>query len=118
MALNHFALGAKIQAARMKRQLTQMELAERIDRSPTYLSYVENGYKGMSLETLVNVANALQVTADELLADSLESTAAVSNHTFTGILQDCSVYEQHILLDIATAAKKALRDHRRHFHKS
>lgn len=117
MALNHFALGAKIQAARMKRRLTQMELAEKIDRSPTYLSYVENGCKGMSLETLVNVANALQVTADELLADSLENTAAVSNHTFTGILRDCSAYEQHILLDIAAAAKRSLRDHRRHIHR-
>lgn len=116
MAFNHFSLGAKIQAVRKKRRLTQMELAERINRSPTYLSYVENGCRGMSLETLVDVANALQVTADELLADSLENTAAVSSRTFTGILWDCSPYEQRVLLDIAAAAKKALREHRRHFH--
>ena len=117
MTLDQFALGAKIQAFRKKRRLTQMELAEKIDRSPTYLSYIENGSKGMSLETLINMANALQVTADDLLSDSLENHSSFFNHAFAGLLQDCTSYEQYVLLDIAVAAKQTLREHRRHFHR-
>ena len=41
MPLNNFALGKNIRHFRKKRGLSQSYLSELIDRSPTYLSYVE-----------------------------------------------------------------------------
>ena len=70
----------------------------------------------MSLETFVMIANELNVSADELLRDSLANTVRVSNHQFSAELTDCSDYELRVLFDVLSATKKALRDHRRQFH--
>ena len=56
MQINYILLGQRIRAIRTKKGITQMELAERIDRSPAYMSYVETAYKFCSLDTLVRVA--------------------------------------------------------------
>jgi transcriptional regulator with XRE-family HTH domain len=98
--------------ARMKRGITQALLSEKIEVSPSYVSYIENGTKSMSLETFVLIANELNVSADELLHDNLVNTVRVSNHRFAAELADCSEYELRILFDVLKAAKKALRDHR------
>lgn len=64
----------------------------------------------MSLDTFVAVANALQVSADELLQDSIENTIEVFNHEFSLLISDCSEYEKRVLLSIVTSAKEALRN--------
>ena len=112
MKFNYFSLGRHIKMARKKRGITQALLSEKIDVSPSYVSYIENGTKSMSLETFVLIANELNVSADELLHDNLVNTVRVSNHRFAAELADCSEYELRILFDVLKAAKKALRDHR------
>lgn len=109
MALDNVALGKRVKHIRKKKGHTQMELAELLDKSTTYISDMERGIKGMSLETLVVLANVLHVSADEILVDSLENTIRVSNHEFARILSDCTDYEKRVLLDIVTAAKQSLR---------
>lgn len=74
MQINYILLGQRIRAFRTKKGITQMELAERIDRSAAYMSYVETAYKSCSLDTLVMVANELNVSTDDLLIDSLTNT--------------------------------------------
>lgn len=103
-------LGHKIKAVRRKRGYTQAQLAELVDCSTPYISYIEQGHKSMSIEMFVLVANALNVSSDELLRDSLENTIAVSNHEFASLLSDCSSYETCVLLDIVRAAKRSMRD--------
>ena len=114
MALNIISIGKKIKTLRRRRGLSQMTLSEMVDCSPTYISYIENGYKSMSLETFVEIANALNATADELLAENLVNTIKVTNHEFAGLLSDCTEYERLVLFDILQAAKAALRE--RHHH--
>jgi transcriptional regulator with XRE-family HTH domain len=110
MALNYISIGRKIKSIRKKKGFSQLKLSELVDRSPTYISYIESGIKSMSLDTLVLLSNALNVTADELLMDSLENTIKVSNHEFAALIADCSDYERRVLLDITTTAKKSLRE--------
>lgn len=66
----------------------------------------------MSLDTLVSIANALQVSSDELLVDCLENTVKASSHSFATILADCSEYERRVLEDIIAVAKASLRENR------
>lgn len=106
-------LGRKIKAVRRKRGYTQAKLAELVGCSTPYISYIEKAHKSMSLEMLVLVANALNVSSDELLQDSLENTITVSNHEFASLLSDCNSYETRVLLDIVRAAKKSMRDNQR-----
>ena len=67
----------------------------------------------MALDTLVTIANVLHVSSDDLLMDSLDYTVKVSNHEFAELVSDCSEYEIRILLEVATAAKKSLRENRK-----
>ncbi len=73
-----------------KRGFTQAQLAELVDCSNTYICLLEKGSKSMSLDMFVFVANALNVSADEVLQDLLENTIFVSNHEFAELVSDCS----------------------------
>lgn len=110
MALNYISIGQKIKAIRKRKGLSQLTLSELIGRSPTYVSYIECGTKGMSLDTFILLVNALNTTADELLMDNLENTIIVTNHQFAELISDCSDYEKRILLDVTMATKKSIRE--------
>ena len=69
------AVGRRIKEAREKRHLTQEELAARIDISPTHVSVIERGTKIPRLDTFVAIANALEVSGDDLLLDVVDHAA-------------------------------------------
>lgn len=109
MPLNNYAFGKSIRYFRKKRGLSQSYLSELIDKSPSYISYVESGLRCISLDTLVDIANALNVTADILLKDSLDNSSMIMRNEFAAALADCSDYEQRILLEMVIAVKASIR---------
>ena len=113
MAINFVQIGKHIGEIRKRRGLSQQKLSEIIDKSPTYVSYIEGGLKCMSLDTFVSIANALQVSADELLKDNIENNIKVANHEFASLIADCSEYEKRVLLSMLKTAKTAMRENRR-----
>ena len=112
MALNLIDLGRRIKQFRKRRGLSQAELAGQINCAPTYISYIESGQRCMSLDTLVEIANALHVSADEMLQGSLEKTIVVTNHEFAELLNDSSVIERKAMFVAASTAKQFIRDNR------
>ena len=66
-------LGARIREARKKRKLTQGKLAEMADIGETYLSEIERGIKLPSMSVFIKLVEALGVSADYLLRDTLTS---------------------------------------------
>ena len=64
--MNRKWLGNRIRDARERQHLTQEKLSEIVDISPTHMSVLERGVKGMKLSTFIKIANALDVSADEL----------------------------------------------------
>ena len=109
MTLNYSLIGKRIKAARKEKGFSQSELSELIDKSAGYMSYIETGSKNPSLETLVQLANALDVTVDELLSDSLSATVPISNTEINRLFSDCSPYEKRIIILAMQALKEALR---------
>lgn len=69
ISMNQKAIGRRIKAARENKRLTQEQLAELVDLSPMHVSVIERGVKLPKLETLINIANVLDVPADVLLQD-------------------------------------------------
>lgn len=59
-------LGGNIKRYRASRNLSQAELAERLDISINFLSNIENGNKWVSPQTLVKFATALNTEPYEL----------------------------------------------------
>ena len=60
-------LGAALRAVRIQRHLSQGELARLAGVSPSAISQAERGRRGLSLETLLDLASHLDMTIDELL---------------------------------------------------
>lgn len=109
MTLNYSLIGNRIKAARKAKGLSQSELSELIDKSVGYMSYIETGSKKPSLETLIQIANALDVTIDELLSDNLVAASPVSNTQINQLLSDCSAFEKSVILLSIKSIKDAIR---------
>ncbi len=60
-------VGAALRAYRLRRDLSQSDLARLAGVSPSAISQVERGERGLSLETLMALSARLNVTLDELL---------------------------------------------------
>jgi uncharacterized HTH-type transcriptional regulator in smaI restriction system 5'region len=60
-------LGENIRSLRLQLQITQEQLAERCDLHRTYIGAMERGDRNVSLNNIVKVAQALNVTPSELL---------------------------------------------------
>lgn len=109
MTINYSLIGNRIKAARKAKGLSQSELSELIDKSVGYMSYIETGSKKPSLETLIQIANALDVTIDELLSDNLVAASPVSNTQINQLLSDCSAFEKSVILLSIKSIKDAIR---------
>lgn len=73
--MNYKDLGLRIRNARRQQHMTQEALAEKVGISASFLGHIERGSRVASLETLVALCNALSVSADHLLAASLDTYA-------------------------------------------
>jgi transcriptional regulator with XRE-family HTH domain len=62
-------LGRRIRVMRRNKELTQSELAGLAWIDDTYISGVERGKRHISVEVLVQIANALGTTSSALLKD-------------------------------------------------
>lgn len=109
--MNYFEIGQRIRRYRKAQNLSQEQLAERIDISVTHMSHIETGNTKLSLPVLVSLAQALEVRTDDLLFDR-PSDKDVSLQEMAMLLDECSPTEVRVLVDIATAAKKAFDKHR------
>ena len=59
--------GKRIQEKRQLLDISQEELAERIDRAPKYISDIERGICGMSLETMLTISRELDMSIDYMI---------------------------------------------------
>lgn len=64
-------LGKRIRQQRKLLRMTQEQLAEQAGISLSFLGHIERGTRKASLDTLVRICNALQVSPQLLLQDSL-----------------------------------------------
>lgn len=61
------AIGSRIKAERRKVGLTQEGLSEIVSVTPHYIYEIERGMKAMSVETLMNLFEALELSVDYIL---------------------------------------------------
>jgi transcriptional regulator with XRE-family HTH domain len=71
--VNSVSIGKKIRYYRETKKWTQEDFAEKAGLSLTYVGMIERGEKVPKLETFINIANVLGVSADILLADVLKN---------------------------------------------
>lgn len=72
-------LGERIKNIRKSKGLTQLELAELVDRSKNHISKIETGSANPPLSLLIEIANALNVELSYLLDLDKKQTKILDN---------------------------------------
>ena len=104
--MNFESIGKNIRAYRVRKKLRQEDLAELSDLSVTYIGMVERGEKIPALETFIRILNALEVSADVILADVLKVGYKVKGSLITEQLSSLSPEDREKVYDvIATLIK-------------
>lgn len=109
MELDYQAIGIRIRRLRKEKNLTQQLLAEMSNQEPSNISHIERGATKLSLPTIVNIANALEVTVDDLLCDSLAAARSPFEHIAGDLLSDCTHSELMVITETMRSLKEALR---------
>jgi len=63
-------IGTRIKKCRKERNMTQEQLAEKLDISQNYLGQIENGKRGVNISNLTKIANELDITFDYLMSEN------------------------------------------------
>lgn len=110
MELDFKAIGKRIKIARIRTNLTQETVADKIGVTPQHVSNIETGNSSVSLTTLVAIANLLNVSVDELLCDTVLKSKPVFVKEADEIFSECNNYEVRVLVDVLKATKNSMRN--------
>ncbi|MBE6648758.1 MAG: helix-turn-helix transcriptional regulator [Ruminococcaceae bacterium] len=110
IAVNYISIGKRIKELRVAKGWTQAKLAEESGIEPSNISHIERAATKLSLPTLINIANALGVTIDEIVFDSLAKSSHISVKMIDEIISDCSPEELKALAQIIRTTKNILRN--------
>lgn len=112
MNVNYKHIGRRIREERARAGLSQVQLAELADSSMQYISLIETAKKKASLEMLLRIADALNVSVDQFLTDNMPGGQSRCDAELSSLMSDCTGYERQVILDVARAARKSLTEHR------
>jgi len=107
--IDYKAMGERVKRFRKRKGWTQAELADKMGISNVTISHIECGTNKPELNTVVNLANALDVTVDMLLCDSLDAASVPYHKDLAEIMQSCSVGELRLLTQIIPSVLSAFR---------
>lgn len=94
------SIGRNIRKYRLIKKLRQEDLAEKADLSTNYVGALERGEKIPSLETLINIINALGVSSDMILADVVDVGYTVKDSLLAEKLDKLSAEDRKNIYDV------------------
>lgn len=108
--LDYKKLGLYIKQIRCKRGNTQEQISELADISLSHMSNVENGRTKVSLPTLFDIANALEVTVDELLMGQYDENRRQLADTkkMDILIEKCDSEERQIVIETVASLIESL----------
>lgn len=107
--IDYHSIGKNIRRHRNRLGITQEALAEKVNVSIPHISRIENGSAKPSLQTLVDVCNALDVPLDYLMRDSIHAAQRCADSRLDEVLADCSAQEMDMIADVAEAVLRNMR---------
>ena len=101
--MNTSSIGKRIRKYREAKGWRQEDFAERIGLSVTYTGMIERGEKVPKLETFITIANALEVSADLLLADVLSTGYQTKSSEMTEDISSLAPSERDRIYSVVNA---------------
>lgn len=100
MAIDYKDLGARIKRKREMAKMSQADLAAMTQLSTQHISNVENARSKVGLEKLVEIANVLGCSLDELVCGSVKNSKTVYISEIAESLEDFSDTEIRVLPEL------------------
>lgn len=107
--MDNTTLGKRIREARLKKKMTQEQLSEKANIGLYYFGEVERGVKTPSLKVFVAIADALGVSTDSLLRDSVSTGNMYVNNEITKKLDILTPKQRACAVEILEAYIKAIQ---------
>ena len=101
MALDYNIIGSRIKQARLAKNYTQEDLAEKIDISVAFLSRVERGNSHLNLKRLNQICGLLDVTEAYVLNGASSNSQNYLDKEFSELLKNCSPEKQKLIYNVA-----------------
>ena len=108
MAERKVFAGGKLRRLRNKLGLTQADMADALEISPSYLNLIERNQRPLTVQVLLRLSQNYQVDAAEFMADDREGGAALKQ-VFTDPLLSAEIPGPSELIEVAEAAPNMTR---------
>lgn len=92
--------GQRLREQRIKQNLTMEQLAEKANLSPNFVGTIERGEKEPGLATIVSLLNALDISADILLRDLVNTASHVTDDEIGKKLENLTPMQKKAALDL------------------
>ena len=102
-------LGAVIKNARLNKQFTQEQLAEKIGVGPRHIMAIENEGKHPSYEVLSNLIQILDISADLIFRPKM-ATQSIEQEQFIREFLSCNGREQKIVSETMRVMLREIRN--------
>ena len=96
-------MGRRIREARLNKGLTMSKLAKDAGTSIVYIGEIERGLKMPSVNTLIKIANVLEVSIDYILRYEVKSGEKYVYDEFTSKLDTLSKEQKQTVMSILDA---------------
>lgn len=93
-------IGKVCQEYRLKNHLTQNQVAELTDLEPRHISQIERGFSKGSIDTLLKLCNAYNITPDIILYDLLDENVKKSISIYDEKFKKLSKRDKDVILKL------------------
>ena len=95
-------IGKNVRTARIMRGLSQETLAEKLEKSINFVSLLENGKTGFSIQTIIDLCSALEVDANFIFEGVIAPPTATTDAYITNSLSLFSETDRDIVENLIT----------------
>lgn len=106
MDIDYSLIGKRIASIRKGQGITQAKLAEKADITNNFLSHIERSHSIPSLETLVNICEALDVTPDTVLLGTKTAQKEYLNDEIYQRISSCTSKQKRFIVEVIEALQK------------
>ena len=103
-------VGQRIQDVRRQRGMSQTDLAEQLNISPSHMSNIETGRTNFGVDILKRITEVLQISADYLLRSNVPAFTDIYAEEIADIISGCAPSEVEAMKNMLKEMKSAFRN--------
>lgn len=101
MALDYTIIGERIRKSRIENNLTQENLAEKLNVSVAFVSRIECGTTHLNLTRLSEICSILNIDEGSIINGTSTESGKYLTEEFSALLKRCPKEKQKLIYDIA-----------------